>query len=241
MTGRRREKTSFQHIHGATSTIVNVIKALGYDTELDDRNLEGTPKRVARMMTQDLVWSWDKIVRTCELNIKTRFPALCDGLLFQTNIACFGMCPHHMLPVLYHVSLAYIPELQGEDGSPTGVVGLSKPARSARALARRPVLHEEFANDLADHLCDADPGTIDGLKGHYIRQDERDPKLPRLRSRGSAVSVSALHTCMLIRGACQHSAVTSFDVLRGVFFGNTPLIAEFNQKINQNKRPIFTL
>jgi GTP cyclohydrolase I len=54
------------------------------------------------------------------------------------------MCPHHLLPVIYRVSVAYLPSER--------VIGISKLSRLARLLAKRPVLQEDLTHDLAEIL-----------------------------------------------------------------------------------------
>ena len=53
----------------------------------------------------------------------------------------FGLCPHHLLPVIFRISVAYIPWKK--------VLGISKLSRICHLLARRPVLQEDLTNDLA--------------------------------------------------------------------------------------------
>jgi GTP cyclohydrolase I len=51
------------------------------------------------------------------------------------------MCPHHLLPVIYRVSVAYLPAVR--------VLGISKLARAVHLLSRRPALQEDLTQDLA--------------------------------------------------------------------------------------------
>lgn len=60
------------------------------------------------------------------------------------NISARGMCPHHLLPIIYRVDIEYKPRKQ--------VVGLSRVHRLVRALAARPVLQEQLAYDIASTL-----------------------------------------------------------------------------------------
>ena len=52
-----------------------------------------------------------------------------------------AMCPHHLLPVIYRISVAYLP---GER-----VLGISKLSRIVHLLAHRPVLQEDLTQELA--------------------------------------------------------------------------------------------
>lgn len=118
------------------------------------------------------------------------------GIITQGPIRAQGLCPHHLLPVFYHIYVAYKPTTHGM------VLGLSKLARVAETLANRPVLQEQLTMDIADAL-------------YFDFSDER-PDLPQIKSAGSAVQVTGLHTCMCDRGVMS-SANTLSTVLRGEF------------------------
>jgi GTP cyclohydrolase IA len=62
-------------------------------------------------------------------------------MVISKHNVCFGVCPHHLLPVIYRISLAYIPTSK--------VLGLSKLSRLARMLARAPRLQEDLTHELS--------------------------------------------------------------------------------------------
>lgn len=64
-------------------------------------------------------------------------------VISKHNVA-FGVCPHHILPVIYRISLAYIPVKK--------VLGLSKLSRLARLYARSPMLQEDLTHELCRTL-----------------------------------------------------------------------------------------
>ncbi len=72
------------------------------------------------------------------------FPARYDEMVISKYNSTFGMCPHHLLPVIYRVSVAYLPGAR--------VLGISKLSRLVRLLSRRPVLQEDLTNELAEIL-----------------------------------------------------------------------------------------
>ena len=74
-----------------------------------------------------------------ELLEKT-FPAKYTEMVISKHNVAFGICPHHLLPVIYRISLAYIPTDK--------VLGLSKLSRLARIHARAPVLQEDLTHEL---------------------------------------------------------------------------------------------
>jgi GTP cyclohydrolase I len=83
--------------------------------------------------------------RITELLAKT-FPAKYTEMVISKHNTAFGVCPHHLLPVVYRISLAYIPTEK--------VLGLSKLSRLARLVARGPRLQEDLTHELADILHD---------------------------------------------------------------------------------------
>ena len=92
------------------------------------------------------------------------------------------------------------------------MLGLSKLARIAKILGKRPVLQEQLAADIADVLCAPmkDPGSMDGsLKRLPFR-------FPALESDGSAVLLVGVHNCMCHRGV-EENAKTMVCELRGSF------------------------
>jgi GTP cyclohydrolase I len=72
------------------------------------------------------------------------FPAKYNEMVISKHNTAFGMCPHHLLPVIYRISMAYIPTEK--------VLGLSKLSRLARLIARGPRLQEDLTHELADIL-----------------------------------------------------------------------------------------
>ena len=76
--------------------------------------------------------------------VSKTFPARYDHMVISKHNICFGLCPHHLLPVVYRVSLAYIPRER--------VVGISKLSRLIRLMARRPVQREDSDPWLAELL-----------------------------------------------------------------------------------------
>jgi GTP cyclohydrolase I len=65
-------------------------------------------------------------------------------MVVSKHNTCFGVCPHHLLPVIYRVSVAYLPGPR--------VLGISKLSRLVHLLARRPILQEDLTHELAEIL-----------------------------------------------------------------------------------------
>lgn len=67
-----------------------------------------------------------------------------DDVVLVKSIAFQSHCEHHMVPILGHAHVAYLPHLK--------VVGLSKLARVVDALARRLQTQEMLTKQIADAL-----------------------------------------------------------------------------------------
>jgi GTP cyclohydrolase I len=111
---------------------------LGY--KIDDENFVDTAARAAK--------GFHELVRgeTCTRNEVERllaktFPAKYGEMVISKHNTAFGVCPHHLLPVVYRISVAYIPTRK--------VLGLSKMSRLAQLIARGPRLQEDLTHELA--------------------------------------------------------------------------------------------
>ncbi|MEO8845038.1 MAG: GTP cyclohydrolase I [Kofleriaceae bacterium] len=131
-------------LEGAYEQIVSALGMLGYPVTSDD-NYADTAGRAARAMLE-LVHPVDEIETEVRDMLARTFPATYDGMVISKHNTCFGMCPHHLLPVIYRVSVAYLPSKR--------VLGISKLSRLVHLLARRPVLQEDLTNELAAMLHD---------------------------------------------------------------------------------------
>ena len=125
----------------AYAKIIEALGVMGYDTS--DDNFVDTGPRAARALLELVLPVGDIDAAVDEL-VARSFSARYDEMVISKHNVCFGVCPHHLLPVIYRVSLAYLPQKK--------VLGISKLSRLARLLARRPVLQEQLTQDLADVL-----------------------------------------------------------------------------------------
>lgn len=112
-------------------------KGLGLD--LSDPNFLDTPARVARAY-REIFGGLDTADAEISKIFKTCFPTDYDGIVMQKNIRVYSMCPHHFLPVVYDISVGYIPKSCG--------IGLSKLTRIIELLAKKPVLQETFTKEI---------------------------------------------------------------------------------------------
>jgi GTP cyclohydrolase I len=121
--------------------ILEGIGALGFD--VSDANFADTASRAAKGL-HELIHDQKQVRPEVERLLAKTFPAKYTEMVISKHNTCFGVCPHHLLPVIYRVSMAYIPT--------ETVLGLSKLSRLARLLARGPRLQEDLTHELADAL-----------------------------------------------------------------------------------------
>ncbi len=178
----------------------NLLQALSEELGLDlnDENFDDTPARISRMYREILsgLKDTDKQV---EKILNSAFPCNNDQLVLVKDIEAFSMCPHHFLPVHYKIHIAYIPSVR--------VVGLSKLARLANILVKRPVLQEQFVEDVSSSLM-----KIEGCLG-------------------AACIAEGAHYCMVMRGVRQSQSRTITSSLKGVFLEDARARQELMQLI----------
>lgn len=178
----------------------NLLQALSEELglNLNDENFDDTPARISRMYREILsgLKDTDKQV---EKILNSAFPCNNDQLVLVKDIEAFSMCPHHFLPVHYKIHIAYIPSVR--------VVGLSKLARLANILAKRPVLQEQFVEDVSSSLM-----KIEGCLG-------------------AACIAEGAHYCMVMRGVRQSQSRTITSSLKGVFLEDARARQELMQLI----------
>lgn len=107
----------------------------------DSPDMVGTPERVARMFRH---FFRNHKQEEVDKQMSKVFPTTNDQLVIVKDIEAFGMCPHHLLPIVYKVHIGYIPNGKA--------VGLSKLARLAIILAGYPKLQENYTNEIANEI-----------------------------------------------------------------------------------------
>jgi GTP cyclohydrolase I len=121
--------------------IVEGLAVLGFDTT--DENFKGTGARAAKAL-HELVHDQRQVRHEVDALLAKTFPAKYTEMVISKHNTAFGVCPQHLLPVVYRISLAYIPTQK--------VLGLSKLSRLARLVARAPRLQEDLTHELAEIL-----------------------------------------------------------------------------------------
>ena len=121
--------------------ILEGIGQLGFD--VTDPNFADTAARAAKGF-HELIHDQEQVEISIAALLGKTFPAKYTEMVISKHNTAFGVCPHHLLPVIYRISMAYIPTER--------VLGLSKLSRLARMIARAPRLQEDLTHELADIL-----------------------------------------------------------------------------------------
>jgi GTP cyclohydrolase I len=169
----------------AEGAIHELLLALGRDP--DSAGLRDTPRRVAAAYTE--------LLRAPDFELTT-FPndEGYDELVLARDIELHSLCEHHLLPITGVAHIGYLPGPR--------VLGLSKLARVAEAVARDLQTQERMTVQIADWL------------DHH------------LRPRGVAVVIQADHACLSLRGVKRSGVTTTTSALRGEL-RQAPLRQEF--------------
>lgn len=125
----------------------------GLNCDLADRNFLDTPNRVARFYAE---------MFTHKDNGWATFPEEYSDFILLRGHRMWSLCPHHLLPVRFDVSLAYIPS--------SHVLGLSKLARVLDEANTGPLLQEKFTKEVIDHvyqICDGVKGCAVYVEGQH--------------------------------------------------------------------------
>jgi GTP cyclohydrolase I len=111
-----------------------ILEGLGVN--LEDENFKYTPQRFLdflKELAEPKILNEDYVTFTSVGN-----------LVIVKDIRAYSLCPHHLLPVIYDVNIAYIPKGK--------VVGLSKIARLTLNLCGKLMLQEDYTEVLANEL-----------------------------------------------------------------------------------------
>lgn len=177
----RKEKFK-EVVENSTREMLEALKEFGLDPE--DPNFIETPARVARAYVEIFAGLMEGEGVVDQILSKT-FPAKADQMVTVGPVEVWSVCPHHLLPVKLRVWLAYIPDKK--------VLGLSKLARLAEIVAKKPALQEDTTEEIVAKLFTG------------------------LRPKGAGCVIKGRHLCMEMRGV-KKEAVTTTTALSGIFF-----------------------
>lgn len=144
-----------------------IMETLGLD--LSDDSLAETPKRVAKMYVNEIMFGLDYEAFPKCTTVDNKMS--CDEMVVEKNIIVKSLCEHHILPIVGHAHIAYIPKGK--------VLGLSKMPRIVEYFSRRPQIQERLTSQIfyaleyilgtsdiavtiiAEHLCVSQRGVED--------------------------------------------------------------------------------
>jgi len=170
-----------EHFKNAANEILLGLQAMSFEPDYD--NFHDTPKRFAKAYYEIFEGVLDTQAQIDEILSKS-FPADGnDSMVVAKDIVCFSMCPHHLLPVEYHVCVGYIPNKTGR------VLGISKLSRLVTVLSKRPCLQETFTQEIVNYLTDIGVyGAIALVEGQHMCMRMRGAKAVNSSITTTAVS-----------------------------------------------------
>ncbi|HVG18648.1 MAG TPA: GTP cyclohydrolase I FolE [Blastocatellia bacterium] len=196
--GRQRRETAID-LAKIEEGVRLILEGIGEDA--DRPGLQGTPRRVAQM--------YEEICAGLHVDAR-RFihviPAEThDELVIVKDIPLYGICEHHLLPFSGVAHIAYIPKAGR-------IVGLSKLARVADMMAKKPQIQERLTTEIADLLYE------------------------EIRPTGVMVVIEAEHMCMQMRGIKKPGSKMITSALRGGFLKDPRTRNEAMSLIRDNSR-----
>ncbi|MFH0903538.1 MAG: GTP cyclohydrolase I [Pseudomonadota bacterium] len=161
------------------ASILEGLALLGYKVDADE-NFRDTADRAARAIAE-MVLPVAEAEKEAKDLLSHSFPAKYEEMVISKHNTVFGICPHHLLPVMYRISMAYIPHRK--------VIGLSKLSRLADLLARQPILQEDLTHELARilHVDLESLGAAAYVEGFHLCMAARGSRTHEARIVTSAV------------------------------------------------------
>ena len=157
-----------------------ILEGVGEDP--DRPGLRDTPRRVA-LMYEEICAGLHNDARQLLHVIPAETH---DEMVIVKDIPLYSLCEHHLLPFAGVAHIAYIPK-EGR------IVGLSKLARVADLMARKPNIQERLTTEIADLLYD------------------------ELKATGVMVVIESEHMCIEMRGVRKPGSKAVTSALRGGF------------------------
>jgi GTP cyclohydrolase I len=186
--------------------VLQGLKKAFPNLDLEDKNLQGTPNRMARALIE--VCSG---LGTDEKEIfSTTFPAeKYDDVIILKDIDYTSLCSHHFFPFTGKAHVGYLPDTS--KGEESRVVGLSKLAHIVDCHAQRPQLQERMCHNIMDSIKN------------------------QLNPAGVMVVIEGSHGCLTCRSAKKAGASMITSALDGKFRDDKKLRVEFLSLIGMNK------
>ena len=188
---------------GVDAVLEVLSHKLGFDPK--DENFKDTPERVEKLY-KEMFLPPEIIQLEIEKIFEKVFPTTYSGIILIPEMVTYSMCPHHLLPVEYHVTVAYLPNQISH--SERQVLGLSKPIRIVEVLSKLPILQEDYTQKIADTFM-------------------------RI-AKGVAVVTVGIHGCMRCRGVRTRSPAV-MSVMTGPFMTEPKVREEFYFLLNYSR------
>lgn len=186
--------------------VLQGLKLAFPDLDLEDKNLVGTPNRMARALLEVCAG-----MGTSEKEIfSTTFPAdNYNEVIILKDIDYNSLCSHHFFPFTGKAHVGYLPDTTKGDES--RVVGLSKLAHIVDCHAQRPQLQERMCYNIMSSIKN------------------------ELKPAGVMVVIEGQHGCLSCRSAKKANASMITSALDGKFKEDPKLRGEFLSLIGLNK------
>ncbi len=186
--------------------VLQGLKLAFPDLDLEDKNLVGTPNRMARALLEVCAG-----MGTNEKEIfSTTFPAdNYNEVIILKDIDYNSLCSHHFFPFTGKAHVGYLPDTTKGDES--RVVGLSKLAHIVDCHAQRPQLQERMCYNIMSSIK------------------------TELRPAGVMVVIEGQHGCLSCRSAKKANASMITSALDGKFKEDPKLRGEFLSLIGLHK------
>lgn len=173
--------------------IADCMFTLGLD--LTNPSLKDTPNRVAKMWVNE----WFSGLDPSKEPKCTTFPnenGKENEIVILKGVKIFSTCEHHLAPFFGNVSIGYIPNKE--------IIGISKLARIAKYLARRPQVQERLTQQIVDYVEEK-------VKPHGV----------------ICVITGGVHTCITSRGVESTHSEMITSAVSGLFLKNRDLEHKF--------------
>jgi len=192
------------HMAEGYDKVLQGLKMAFPNLDLDDKNLIGSPNRMARALLEicsGLGTSQKEI-------FSTTFPAEnYNEVIILKDIDYTSLCSHHFFPFIGKAHVGYLPDTT--HGQDSRVVGLSKLAHIVDMHAQRPQLQERMCY-----------GIMNSIK-------------EELKPAGVMVVIEGSHGCLTCRGAKKANASMMTSALDGKFKEDSKLRSEFFSLLKQ--------
>src|SRR5262245_36160223 len=87
--------------------VVHLLQGLGIN--LRDPNFVETPDRVTRSYRELFAGLDDNVDGQVREMLGSTFPCEHQQMIVARDVEVFSMCPHHLLPVHYQITVGYLP------------------------------------------------------------------------------------------------------------------------------------